>query len=416
MDEVSERILLYLSQVGKATNKEIAEAFNINPGLISKKLQYLQDNGLIKVVEQEGRTKYYALAKPHSSNENEIPHIQIPKDIDTITGINSYIKKVLKEYNWHSTSYSIPITALLISKYTNLRLIIFGPQYVGKTTCIKAVYPDLENNPKILVDMHRKDMYQYIDMVKDNIKIIEQQYLHDWRFEDTKIFDRYDVVPKSRIAPSEFLFRFLPLRIKMPSEFDNDFKFFTLDLDDFKIIKTIPKDIKDKFIEKLNHLKFFTIDVGACRTYLEILKEKEIANLYHVDREGNMDQQLSARQWRIEREYSAVLKNDFLTVNHRKLKGINELWQPVSMDNGLLHHAFEILKFSYSLNKNPDVAVDDAYRFMKYILKTFTLVKEDSSKNNVSYPTRNVESGEGVFSIPTVGSSYFIPANKMVIP
>ena len=61
MEEVSERILLYLSQVDKASNKEIAEALNINHGIISKKLQHLQDEGLIKVVEQEGRTKYYAL-------------------------------------------------------------------------------------------------------------------------------------------------------------------------------------------------------------------------------------------------------------------------------------------------------------------------------------------------------------------
>jgi|GEM_PF-6340707 len=252
----------------------------------------------------------------------------------------------------------------------------------------------METNPLILVDMHRNDMYQYIDMVKDNVKIIEQQYLHDWRFEDTKIFDRFDVVPKSRIAPSEFLFRFLPLRIKIPTEFDNGFRFFTLDLEEFNQIKTIPKEVKDKFIEKLSHLKFFTIDVGTCRMYLEIIKEREIANLYYVDRDGNIDPTISSKQWRIEREYNAILKSDFLTVNFRKLKEINDLWIPVSTDNGLLHNAFEILKFSYSLNKNPDVAVDDAYRFMKYILKTFTLVKEDVETKKVEkakYPARNVE-------------------------
>jgi len=395
MDEIHEKILGYLAKVSRASHKDIVEELKISKGSASRALKELLEEGLIKVVEQEGRTKYYALAKPFQkaseSNEN---HVIIPKDVCTITGIRAVIREALDQHNWHSTSYDLPLMALLISKYTNLRLIIFGSQYVGKTTCIKAVYPDMDANPSIIVDMHRKDMYQYIDMVKDNVKLIEQQYLHDWRYEDTKVFDRFDVVPKSRISPSEFLFRFLPLRIKQPTEFDNGFKFFTLDLEDFNLIKTIPKELKDLFIEKLSHLKFFTVDVGTCRMYLEIIKEREIANLYHVDRDGNIDPTLSSKQWRIEREYNAILKNDFLTVNFRKLKEIEDLWIPVSADNGLLQHAFEILKFSYSLNKDPNVAVDDAYRFMKYILKTFTLVKEDVGTKKVEkskYPARNVE-------------------------
>ena len=398
MNEIEEKVLTYLTKVGEATHTEILKGIgleNKHKSKLSGILQNLVNGGVLKITKQEGRTKYYALAKPfQKASESDENHVVIPKEVDTITGIMSFVRNVLKEHNWHSAIYGLPLTALLISKYTNLRLILFGSQYVGKTTCIKAVYPDMETNPSILIDMHRKDMYDYIDMVKDNIKLIEEQYLHDWRFEDTKLFDRFDVVPKSRIAPSEFLFRFLPLRLKMPTEFDNGFEFFTLDLEEFSPIKTIPKEVKDKFIEKLQNLKFFTIDVGTCRMYLELIKEREIANLYHVDRDGNIDPTLSSKQWRIEREYNAILKSDFLTVNFRKLKDIDELWIPVSSDNGLLQHAFEILKFSYSLNRNGEIAVDDAYRFMKYILKTFTLVKEDVGKNRVEkskYPARNVE-------------------------
>ena len=139
MDEVSEKILTYLSNVDKASNKEIAKELRINSGLISRKIKELQDKGLIRVVEQEGRTKYYALARPFQGvSEYDENHVIIPKDITTITGIRAFIRGALNQNNWHSTSYDLPLMALLISKYTNLRLIVFGSQYVGKTTCIKG--------------------------------------------------------------------------------------------------------------------------------------------------------------------------------------------------------------------------------------------------------------------------------------
>ena len=129
-------------------------------------------------------------------------------NVRTISDVRYELKKLLNQHNWATTTYNVPITALLISKHTNLRLLIFGSQASGKTSCITAVYHDAFEDPRILFDLHRKNLYEYVNMVKNVVKVIEQQYRHDWAREDTKLFDNYEVVPISKIAPSELLFRF----------------------------------------------------------------------------------------------------------------------------------------------------------------------------------------------------------------
>ena len=142
MNEIEEKILNYLVKVGEATHTEILNGIGLGKNYKSKLsgiLKNMVNEGVLKITRQEGRTKYYALARPFQGvSESDENHVIIPKDITTITGIRAFIRGALNQNNWHSTSYDLPLMALLISKYTNLRLIVFGSQYVGKTTCIKG--------------------------------------------------------------------------------------------------------------------------------------------------------------------------------------------------------------------------------------------------------------------------------------
>jgi len=377
MNETHEKILACIGKLGIASITDICNNTGLSKSTVSRNILYLLNAGLIVEHSKEGKKIYYTLSDDFQKGEDkdEIPHIQIPKEVDSISGILAYVRRVLDQHNWSSSQYRIPITALLISKYTNLKLIILGSQASGKTSCIKAVFPNAEENPFILFDMHRKNLYDYVSAVKEHTKIIEQQYLHNWKIEDTKEFDKYEIVPTSQIGPTEFLFRFIPLRITQPPVARYGFKPFTIDLKDFKPVKKIPNELQEKFTKALSNLQYFTNDVGACQRHLEMLMEKEIARLYYVDREGNPDPQISAKQWKIERKYRTILKNPLWTVNYEKLREFDSLWYYVVEDLQMMLNAFEILRFAYSLNKDADFAIQEAFNFLKMILRTWTITR-----------------------------------------
>ncbi|WP_456416586.1 ArsR/SmtB family transcription factor [Methanocaldococcus sp.] len=378
MDEVSERILLYLSQVGKATNKEIAEAFNINPGLISKKLQYLQDNGLIKVVEQEGRTKYYALVtstQPSIENDNTaVIKIDLSK-VKTLSQLRDIINSYLKSYNWSIGNYELVITALTIAKFTNLRLLVFGSQGIGKTCCIKAVFPN--NEVFIEYDLHRKQLKEVVNL-REHIKIIEQQYRHTWGVENPATFDSYAIVPLSKIAPSDLIFRFLPIRV-LQYKYIPNYKPVVFEFSNLKLIEP-PKDVCDNFYNEMKHLLFFNNDEAFAKAKIEDMKYHEILNLYGLNREQTVES-LSAEQWKIERKYERFLKNPFHAVNLKALQEDPEMWFRASQDMQLMRNAYEVLKFAFSLSRSMD-AVKDAYNFVMEILGTWTRVLDNRPRRN----------------------------------
>ena len=92
---------------------------------------------------------------------------------------------------------------------------------------------------------------------------------------------------------------------------------------------------------------------------------------------GETVDNLNARQWKIENEYRALERQPIIMVNSKVLQNIEDMWLPVSQDMQLVMNAYELLRFSYSLNKDGNFAIEDAYRFLKTMLKTWTLVKEE---------------------------------------
>ncbi len=376
MNSVQEKILSYLSNMTKASQQEIVNELGINKGTVSRVLKELHEKGLIKVVEQEGRTKYYALVtstQPSIENDNTaVIKIDLSK-VKTLSQLRDIINSYLKSYNWSIGNYELVITALTIAKFTNLRLLVFGSQGIGKTCCIKAVFPN--NEVFIEYDLHRKQLKEVVNL-REHIKIIEQQYRHTWGVENPATFDSYAIVPLSKISPSDLIFRFLPIRV-LQYKYIPNYKPVVFEFSNLKLIEP-PKDVCDNFYNEMKHLLFFNNDEAFAKAKIEDMKYHEILGLYGLNREQTVES-LSAEQWKIERKYERFLKNPFHAVNLKALQEDPEMWFRVSQDMQLMRNAYEVLKFAFSLSRSMD-AVKDAYNLIVDILGTWTRVRDDRPK------------------------------------
>ena len=376
MDEVSEKILTYLSNVDKASQKEIGNELGVNTGTLSRKIKELQDKGLIRVVEQEGRTKYYSLSiqtQPSTLSDNtNIVKLDLSK-IKSLTHLRDIINSHLRANNWSIGNYDLVITALAIAKFTNLRLLIFGSQGIGKTCCIRSIFP----NDEVFIeyDLHRKQLKEVV-WLKEHIRIIEQQYRHDWGRENPKVFDSYAIVPISKMAPSELIFRFLPVRVLEYKHVPN-YKPVVFDISNFKLVEP-PLEVYEEFNKLMKYLLYFNNDESMAICKINDLKYKEILGLYGLNREQTVES-LSAEQWKIERKYERFLKNPIHAVNLKGLQEDPEMWFRASQDMQLMRNAYEILKFAFSLSRSMN-AVEEAYNFVMEILSTWTRVIDGRPK------------------------------------
>ncbi len=355
----------YILEHVEVSRNELMEYFEINSGVLHRILKSLENNGVIRT-KKEGKKVIITAITDYESDEAVIKIPISAKHFNSLSSMRTLIRKQLRQHNWSSITYSLPTLALLIAKHTNLRLIIIGSQAVGKTSCIRAVFQDTD---RILFDMHRKNLYQYINEVKEYTKVIEQQYIHNWKYEDTKEFDKFSIVPISKIGPSEFLFRFLPLRITQPCTVRFGFKQVYFELTNFKLVKKLPESLQEKLQEELNNLRYFTINEGIGRLYMEQLKQDDITRLYS---EEDTESNLNAKQWRVERKYEALLKDSLMFMNHPTLRNIDELWHPVGNDLQMTLNAFEIARFAYSLSGDENLTVKETVSFMKEIIDTWT--------------------------------------------
>ncbi len=366
MDEASELILSYIANHGKASNSDIVEGTKLGSGTVSKKIKELLNSGIIQISEKQGRTTYYSLKTNLPSNDNVIT-IDMSK-INSLYQLRNEIEKILKQHNWSWGNYELAILSLLISKFTKLRLIIFGSQGVGKSCCINSVYNNATENPNIVFDLHRKTLTNIVDL-KESVKIIEQQYRHTWGVENPRSFDKYPIVPLSRMVPSEFIFRFMPLRIIQPGRSLPGYKPFQIKLKNFRIIEPDEKTY-DEFNKAMKRLYYFNNDESECKDIIEDRKLDKIRSLYGLSED---EKQLSAKQWRIEREFDKLTKNNMKLVNLKILREYDDLWINASTDLQLMLTSYEILKFCYSIDR--EGAIRDAFMLVKELLATWTAVQ-----------------------------------------
>jgi DNA-binding transcriptional ArsR family regulator len=385
MNEIDEKIMTYIANHGKACNKEISSDLGVDSGIIGRHIKALLNEGLIEVYEKEGRTTYYSLKTNLPSNDNVIT-IDMSK-IKSLYQLRNEIEKILKQHNWSWGNYELAILSLLISKFTKLRLILFGSQGVGKSCCINAVYDNATENPNIVFDLHRKKLSEVVGL-KESVKIIEQQYRHTWGVENPRTFDRYPIVPLSRMVPSEFIFRFMPLRIMQPGRSLPGYKPFQIKLKNFRIIEPDEKTY-DEFNKAMKRLYYFNNDESECKNIIEDRKLDKIRSLYGLSED---EKQLSAKQWRIEREFDRFTKNNMKLVNLKILQEYDDLWINASTDMQLMLTSYEILKFCYSIDK--DGAIRDAFMLVKDLLATWTAVQGRYVPNKKSIiPKEGVSTG-----------------------
>jgi len=206
--------------------------------------------------------------------------------------------------------------------------------------------------------------------------------------ENPRTFDQYPIVPLSRIIPSEFIFRFMPLRVIQPGRSLPGYKPFQIKLTNFKIIEPDEKTYNE-FNKAMKKLYYFNNDESECRNIIEEIKADKIKSLY-----GFIDEtQLAAKQWKIEKEFDRLIKNNLKAVNLKILQKYDELWINASTDLQLMLTGYEILKFCYSIDR--EGAVGNAFNLIKELLATWTAVQGRYIPNKKEYsnPKDRVSTG-----------------------
>jgi len=113
----------------------------------------------------------------------------------------------LVDNGWLVSTHALAVISLMYAKFTKFRTLIFGSQGIGKTSTILTVFRELKE-PIIIQDLHLKNLYDVVSSVKNNTKVIEEQYRHNWGKELLSRYDKYRVVPISRIAPAESFYTY----------------------------------------------------------------------------------------------------------------------------------------------------------------------------------------------------------------
>ncbi|ADC69783.1 hypothetical protein MFS40622_1103 [Methanocaldococcus sp. FS406-22] len=399
LNETDKKILDFILENGETTRQEIIESLDVKSGSLTNSLNKLQKLGYIKIEKQGNHTIIIPITptQPSTHSENsKVVKLDLSK-IKSLTHLRDTISSHLRANNWSIGNYDLVITALAIAKFTNLRLLIFGSQGIGKTCCIKSIFP----NDEVFIeyDLHRKQLKDVVNL-REHIRIIEQQYRHSWGKENPATFDSYAIVPLSKMAPSDLIFRFLPIRV-LEYKYISGYKPVVFDVSNFKLVEP-PTEVCDRFHSEMKNLLFFNNDEELAKAKIEDMKYHEILGLYGLNREQTVES-LSAEQWKIERKYERFLKKPINAVNLKALQEDPEMWFRASQDMQLMRNAHEILKFAFSLSKSMD-AVEEAYNFVMEILSTWTRVIDGREKRRDKSKVR----------VRSEAQSYYIDSNGVV--
>ncbi|ADT84819.1 hypothetical protein [Thermococcus barophilus] len=356
--ELKSKILEYLEQVGIATRNEIMKATNKSGKTLTIALEELVKAGAVELVSENPLT--YRIVRTN------VVIVDL-NDIKSYYDLKFEIFRKLRSFGWRVSTHEIVAIALMYAKFTKFRILVFGSQGAGKTSLIQAVFGKI-GEPIVVQDLHLKNLYDVVRSVKERTKVIEQQYRHAWGKETLERFDRYKVVPISRIAPSDLLFRFVPVRITQPQRPGIGlFKPVRFEFTNVPVIEDIPDDVFLRLEEALKHVRYFTIDPTWVRERVMKLKMDEMVN--YTDN-------VSAEFYRINVRYDAKMENDFELVNWKILHEYDSLYLDMASNLQLLLNALEVLKFNYSWLGDEEKAVEQTVDFMRDVFKTFTIVKE----------------------------------------
>lgn len=130
------KILQYLSNVGTATRTEIMKATRVGGRTLKNTLNKLVEEGVLELVSERPKTFRY-----FGTNT-------IILDFDEIKDYGLLRFEILRELKKHGRRISayrheIAIVALMYSKFTGFRTLIFGNQAVGKSSLIQVVFHQL---------------------------------------------------------------------------------------------------------------------------------------------------------------------------------------------------------------------------------------------------------------------------------
>ncbi|AEH25180.1 hypothetical protein [Pyrococcus yayanosii] len=352
------KILEYLAQVDVATRNEIMKATNKSGKRLTMALEELVKEGAVELVSENPRTYRIVRANVVTVDLN---------DIKSYYDLKFEIFKKLRSFGWRISTHEIVAIALMYARFTKFRILIFGSQGVGKTSLIHAIFGKI-GEPIVVQDLHLKNLYEVVRSVKEKTKVIEQQYRHNWGRETLERFDNYKIVPISRIAPSDLLFRFVPIRITQPRRPGKGlFKPVRFEFTNVPIIRDIPDDVFLRLEEALKHVRYFTIDPTWVGEKVVKLKMDEVVN--YTDN-------VSAEFYRINARYDAKMENDFELVNWKVLHEYDSLYLDMASNLQLLLNALEVLKFNYSWLRDEEKAVEQTIDFLKDVFNTFTIMKE----------------------------------------
>lgn len=362
------KIVRYLADVGTATRTEIMKATGIDGRTLTNTLNKLVEDGVIELVSERPKTFKYTGTNTIVLDFDEIKDYGLLK---------LEILRNLKNHGWRISPYrhEIAVVALMYSKFTAFRTLVFGSQAVGKTSLIQAVFHQLDY-PVVVEDLHLKNLYDVLSTVKKATKVIEQQYRHKWGQEMPSKFDRYNVIPLSRIGPSELLFRFIPVRIIQPT--GESYGLFSPVRFEFANAPKPSNPSKRSLMlleELLTDYEYFTLDPERLKERLEGIKVDELVN-YTGD--------ASVEIYRVNARYEKFEKNDILLANWKELREFDDLYDSFAGNLQIWNNAVQALKFNLAWFSEDgklsleaeEKAVKDTVQFILDAFRTFTVVRQ----------------------------------------
>jgi len=359
LEDLKAKILSYLEEVQVANRNDIADYTGASGRTLTKALNELVEDGSLEIIGERPLT--YKFVKKN------LIKIDFSK-IDGYDQLKYEIARSLVDNGWLVSTHALAVISLMYAKFTRFRTLIFGSQGVGKTSTILSVFREVKE-PIVIQDLHLKNLYEVVSSVKNNTKVIEEQYRHEWGKELLSRYDRYRVVPISRIGPAELLFRFIPIRILHPitSRMSRSFQQVYFEFLNYpQKLYDVDESLVSRFLDELSELKYFTIDVKALEEVINKIKANEA--IYFTE-------DVSAEFYRINARYDTILSNDFSLVNFNKLHEMDSLYENMSDNLQIVSNALEILKFNYAWLQDDEKAIKSTIQFLKEAFNTFTIVK-----------------------------------------
>ncbi|WP_456444112.1 hypothetical protein [Thermococcus sp.] len=354
-----DKILKYISRVGIATRNDISTATGLTGRTLTETLGELVREGVLELIEEKPKTyKFIALREA----------IIDFQDIQSYYEMKMKIFKELINSGWRLAPgyHEVAVAALTYSKYTQFRTLIFGSQGVGKTSAIKATFYEIKS-PLIVEDLHLMNLYDVVYSIKNNTKVCEQQYRHRWGYENPAKFDRYQVIPLSRIAPSELIFRFIPVRVIQPTTSPTgDFRQIYFRFTNVPRPRTPQRQEILALNEQLSHYEYFTLDNDTHKQAAELIKYDEVMNF--------TDDSLDLHKANL--RYELKVKNDVLLANWKEIWDMDFLYMKFTDDLQIWNNALQVLQFNLSWLRDEDKAVEQTVDFILDMFKTFTIVRQ----------------------------------------